>query len=146
MNVPQIWCKECGSDTEGAHYGSCPLHPTKQAVAARYSGRPALTDAIAKANSPSPQNMSKADWFEADSQLSFSADQMKKVIEYFMLNILDLVGIEVVQIKSTNKKTVVTFKKRPVIKIDYQEVFNDVDMDGQREATGTTDEAVSTQV
>ena len=68
---------------------------------------------------------------------------MKKVIEYFMLNILDLVGIEVVQIKSTNKKTVVTFKKRPVPKIDYQEVFNGVDVDGQREATGTTDEAVS---
>ena len=126
-----VWCKKCQSDVENVHYGSCPDHPTRIALLNR---KPVSQDdaaAVGVATGSGPQNWigpkvnGKADWFSAESELKFSEDQLKKVFEYFLHNVLDLTGVEVVRLKNSLKGTTIVFKKLPV-EVPKEVVHNEV--------------------
>lgn len=110
-----IWCAKCGSDTEGAHYGSCPDHPNNQAIAKRYGQpRPSVQEAVRRANTQTSAT-GKAGWFSASTEMRFSKDQLKRIFEYFLLNVLDLdVEVSTLRLSSTYGADI-AFKSRPPI-------------------------------
>lgn len=117
----KVWCSKCGSDEPDLHYGGCPDHPNNKALGQRMSGRPMLNEAIKQANNPvRQQSTGRSDWFSAPTEMAFSPDQLKRVFEHFLLNVLDL-NVEVTDIKaSTAKGAKVTFKQRPEVQAtDY---------------------------
>lgn len=109
--MAQFWCQKCHSDVEGVHYGQCPDHPTNLAL----SGRGGLPPKQASSTAARPTNTTntKAAFFKGESTISFDDDQMKQIVEYFLLNVLDLSGVEVVKLKHSKSGSKVTFSQRP---------------------------------
>lgn len=107
----QVWCNKCGSDVEGAHHGSCPDHPNNIALRERaQNGGKATRPQVEQDPATAALQAPKSDWFAAETTMTFSADQLKKVFEHFLQNVLDL-DVSVVDIKASTKKgATVVFK------------------------------------
>ena len=115
----QVWCKKCHSDIEDVHYGNCPDHPNNIALA----GRAGLPPKQASDTSARPTNTTshpgKAAFFKGESTISFDDDQMKQIVEYFLLNVLDLDGVEVVKLKHSKFGSKVTFSQKQEEEVGY---------------------------
>lgn len=105
-----VFCTKCGSDIDGIHYAECPDHPTNLALAAR-GGRKIAPAPDANAVSPAPIS-GKSAWFKGNSTMGFDAEQVRKVFEYFLNNVLDIQDVEVVKVHSTKAGSKVTFTQR----------------------------------
>lgn len=109
----QVWCKKCHSDVEDVHYGNCPDHPNNIALASRVGLPPKLaSNTVAQPNEQTTAGLSKAAFFKGESTISFDDDQMKQIVEYFLLNVLDLSGVEVVKLKHSKAGSKVTFSQK----------------------------------
>jgi hypothetical protein len=111
-----IWCNVCGSDTEGAHYGSCSEHPNVKALAGRY-GIPRKQANPETSARPTNRTTSPAknSWFSGKSTIEFDEAQTKKVLEYFIQNVLEIQDVEVVDFSHRAGSIKVTFQQVEVV-------------------------------
>lgn len=108
-----IWCPKCGSDTADVHYASCPDHPTNIALRDRASkggAAPVQNQQTETAHSVVKSDP-KSEWFEGETTLEFNPDQIKKIYEYFIHNVLEIDGVSVVRCSHNVRGAKVTFRK-----------------------------------
>lgn len=116
----QLFCRKCQSDVDGIHYGNCPDHPNNIALAGRVGLPPKqASNTVAQPNEQTTAGLSKAAFFKGESTISFNDKQMKQIVEYFLLNVLDLSGVEVVKLKHSKAGSKVTFSQKLEEEVGY---------------------------
>lgn len=131
-----VWCNKCGSDIEGVHYGSCPDHPTNQALSTRGGERKPTPEQPQQPNVTS--HPSKASWFRGETSMKFSQEQVYAIYEHFLTSVLDIPNAKVTHVAVRTGIQEVTFKTvepkvEVVLPMSTEEVraLNEVVSEGQ---------------